>query len=40
MKSMNTIDNVEESDGQVVDDQLLRRKRSKKKRNAVGKENA
>ena len=40
MKSVNTINNVEESGGQAVDDQLLRRKRSKKKRNAVGKENA
>ena len=36
MKSVNTINNVEESDGQVVDDQL-RRRRPKRKRNAVGK---
>ena len=40
MKSVNTINNVEENGGQAVDDQLLMRKRSKKKRNAVGKENA
>ena len=30
MKSVNTINNAEESDGQVVDDQLRRRKRSKR----------
>ncbi len=36
MKPMNTINNAEESGGQVVDDQLRRRRRPKRKRNAVG----